>query len=241
MLQRTTYFSALCLSATLLSCSPGGSDSIPGELDYYTAYATIERLNPEEPETGLRSAINPNYLIKILDSNRLSKRVAQRILAEKLNDELMAPYLGLSPPPTLEELIKNHRRMIELSDSSIIKVGYQHPNADMAAKVANLFAEELMHYNRTLNIGSSPVEDLTYRVEAQSEKLAELESKLVAYREQPEYNAIVRELEVQGKFYEALKQRLAEEQAKESANAKSGDGKLRIIERADAANAERSK
>lgn len=69
------------------------------------------------------------------------------------------------------------------SDSSIIKVGYQHPSADMAAKVANLFVDGLMDYNRALNIGSSPVEDLTYLVEAQSEKLAELEAKLVAYRE----------------------------------------------------------
>ena len=217
----------------------------------------------------------------------------------------------------------------------------------MAAKVANLFVGELMHYNRALNIGSSPVEDLTYRIEAQSKKLAELESKRVAYREKHntvsknpiqlsegarreleqlneqkfkaknqldavelkwqlienyqnenkdlsslsfidattpeaikqaietvkneynaakadfketvlalseaeaeiirqsrvkvEYNAIVRDLEVQGKFYEALKQRLAEEQAKEQAKAKSGDGKIRIIERANAANAERSK
>ena len=120
MLQRTTHFSALCLSATLLSCSPGGSDSIPGESDHYTAYATIELIDSDKTETGIRSAINPNSSTKILESHSLSERVAQRILAEKLNDELMAPYLGLSPSPSLEELIKNHRRVVERSDSSII-------------------------------------------------------------------------------------------------------------------------
>lgn len=346
MLPRLTFFPVLCLSATLLSCSPSDSDPSPGESDHYTAYAAIEGLNSAETEIGIQSAINPNSLIRILESNRLSERVAQQILAEKLDEELMAPYLGNLPAPTLEELIKNHRRVIELSDSSIIKVGYQHPSADMAAKVANLFVDGLMDYNRALNIGSSPVEDLTYLVEAQSEKLAELEAKLVAYREKHntmgktqiqinasarhkleqlnaqkfqaknhldalelkwqliesyqnenrdlsvlsfigvttpdaikqaievikndynaakadfkataieleeveaeiinqsrvrvEYNALLRDLEVQGKFYQALKQRLEEEQAKERAKARLTDGKIRIIEMANAANAERS-
>ncbi len=67
----------------------------------------------------------------------------------------------------------------------MIGVGYNHPDPVMAARVANLFADEFINYNLTLNIDGSmkAVEDLRIRADQQKERVEELELKMAEYRE----------------------------------------------------------
>ena len=88
------------------------------------------------------------------------------------------------------ELLGKHRKVMPQRMSLMIGVAYTHPDPVIAARVANLFADEFINYNLTLNIDGSmkAVEDLRIRADQQKERVEELELKLAEYRE--ENNAV---------------------------------------------------
>ena len=101
----------------------------------------------------------------------------------------MAPYadaLSFTGPLTPVEVFGKNRKVLPQRISLMIGVAYTHPDALIAARVANLFADEFINYNLTLNIDGSmkAVEDLRIRADQQRERVEELELKLAEYREQ---------------------------------------------------------
>lgn len=72
----------------------------------------------------------------------------------------------------------------------MVNVAYTHPEPEIAADVANLFAEEFINYNLTENIDASmvAVEGLRIRADQQKERVEEIELKLAEYREK--HNAV---------------------------------------------------
>lgn len=162
----------------------------------YTAVAQVQLYrddpNPLGP-TGemdpsqIRSAEDLNTQISVFESGSIIQGVEQRI-QDDLRARFMAPYtdaLSLSGPLTPIEILGRNRKIVPRRMSLMINVAYSHPYPDVAAEVANLFAQEFIDYNLKLNIDSSmkDVEDLRIRADQQKERVEALDLKLAEYRE----------------------------------------------------------
>jgi succinoglycan biosynthesis transport protein ExoP len=161
----------------------------------YTAVAMVQLLRDDpsalattevEPNQ-IRSAEDLNTQLSVLNSSTIIKGVEKRLQGKEL-ERFMAPYadaLSLSGALTPLEVLGKHRKVTPQRMSLMIGVNYTHPDPVIAARVANLFADEFINYNLTLNIDGSmkAVEDLRIRADQQKERVEELELKLAEYRE----------------------------------------------------------
>lgn len=162
----------------------------------YTAVAQVQlyrddpsalEMNSETDPSQIRGAEDLNTQISVFESGSIIQGVEQRI-QDDLRDRFMAPYtdaLSLSGPLTPIEILGKNRKIMPRRMSLMINVGYSHPYPDVAAEVANLFAQEFIDYNLKLNIDASmrDVEDLRVRADQQKERVEELDLKLAEYRE----------------------------------------------------------
>ncbi|GHB97667.1 GumC family protein [Cerasicoccus arenae] len=122
----------------------------------------------------------------ILGSGVLISSVAERIKDED-RQLFMAPYkdqFSLSGPMSLEEVLQKYRTISPVRMTWIAAVSYLHPDPNIAAKVANYFADEYINYNVKLNIETSmrAVEDLRIRADHQREKVEEIRENINEYR-----------------------------------------------------------
>ena len=161
----------------------------------YTAVAMVQLLRDDpsamasaelEPNQ-IRSAEDLNTQISVLNSGTIILGVERRLQDDE-RERFMAPYadaLSFSGPLTPTDLLAKNRKVMPQRMSLMIGVGYTHPDPIIAARVANLFADEFINYNLTLNIDGSmkAVEDLRIRADQQKERVEELELKLAEYRE----------------------------------------------------------
>jgi len=162
----------------------------------YTAVAMVQLLRDDpsamasaelEPNQ-IRSAEDLNTQISVLNSGTIVRGVERRLQDDE-RERFMAPYadvLSFTGPLSPAELLGKNRKVMPQRMSLMIGVGYTHPDPIIAARVANLFADEFINYNLTLNIDGSmkAVEDLRIRADQQKERVEELELKMAEYREQ---------------------------------------------------------
>ena len=98
-----------------------------------------------------------------------------------------APYVkdGDAEALSVPGIIKRNRKIVPQRLSLVIAIQYDHPDASVAAKVANLFVDEYITYNARVRIDESmkAVDDLKVRAEEQRKKVDELAVKLQNYRE----------------------------------------------------------
>jgi capsular exopolysaccharide synthesis family protein len=166
----------------------------------YTAVAMVQLLrdDPSALQTAemepnqIRGAEDLNTQISVLNSGTIITGVEKRLQDDE-RERFMAPYtdtLSLSGPLSPVEILGKNRKVMPQRMSLMIGVGYTHPDPIIAARVANLFADEFINYNLTLNIDSSmkAVEDLRIRADQQKERVEDLELKMAEYRE--EHNAV---------------------------------------------------
>lgn len=157
-----------------------------------TASVQIFRRDPVIMQTQavmdneVRSAEDLNTQVKILESEAIIQKVADRLTG---NDLAMfkAPYEkdgALSHVP-ITTILRLNRKVVPQRLSLVIDVQYDHPDPVVAAKVANLFVDEYIAYNARMRIDESmkAVEDLKVRAEEQRSKVNELALALQAYRE----------------------------------------------------------
>jgi succinoglycan biosynthesis transport protein ExoP len=161
----------------------------------YTAVAMVQLLRDDpsamasaelEPNQ-IRSAEDLNTQISVLNSGTIVRGVERRLQDDE-RERFMAPYadaLSFTGPLSPADLLAKNRKVMPQRMSLMIAVGYTHPDPIIAARVANLFADEFINYNLTLNIDGSmkAVEDLRIRADQQKERVEELELKLAEYRE----------------------------------------------------------
>ena len=152
----------------------------------YTAVAMVQLLRDDpsamasaelEPNQ-IRSAEDLNTQISVLNSGTIVRGVERRLQDDE-RERFMAPYadaLSFSGPLTPTDLLAKNRKVMPQRMSLMIGVGYTHPDPITAARVANLFADEFINYNLTLNIDGSmkAVEDLRIRADQQKERVEEL-------------------------------------------------------------------
>lgn len=163
----------------------------------YTAATKIQLLrddpSPLQPMTELEpnkilSTEDFNTQIDILNSITIIKRVKERLKADELA-AFMEPYeektmAGVLVTPI--DVLGKNRRVLPQRMSLTVMVSYTHPDPIIAARIANLFAEEFRDYNQMLNIDSSirAVQALKERVEQQRDRVGEIELQIAEYREQ---------------------------------------------------------
>ena len=96
----------------------------------------------------------------------------------------------LGPRKTEEELLAENRTIAPERMSLIIRIVFEHPDPDMAATIANLFAQEYLNYTHHTRVQKilDSIDELRIKVAQQEAKVKELDKRLVEYREQ--YKAI---------------------------------------------------
>lgn len=137
-------------------------------------------------ENEIRSAEDLNTQVKLLESAAIIQKVAERLTGDELL-AFMKPYErgGSGDPITPIEVLGLNRKVFPLRQTLMIAVQYTHPDRLMAARVANLFAEEYLAYVARVRIDESmrAVEDLKQRADDQSKRVQELGINLQAYKE----------------------------------------------------------
>jgi polysaccharide biosynthesis transport protein len=137
-------------------------------------------------DTSIRSGEDLNTLLKIMESGLIIKRVADRITGDDLR-QFMAPFEKgrWGDPLTPLEVLGQNRRIAPLRMSLMVQVGYRHPDPIIAARIANMFVDELIQWNSRVRIDDTirGVEDLQVRVEQQKKRVEEQAIALQNYRE----------------------------------------------------------
>jgi len=160
----------------------------------YRSTATIQILRDDPSilhtkdvvDDAIRGAEDFQTQIQILESGALVSAVAERIKDED-RQQFMAPYqdsLSLSGPVSVEEVLSRNRSVSPLRMTWVAAVSYMHPDKNVAAKIANFFADEYINYNLKLNIETSmqAVEDLRLRAEHQRQKTEEIREAINEYK-----------------------------------------------------------
>ena len=137
-------------------------------------------------DSSIRGTEDLNTLVKVMESSLIIKRVADRITGEDLR-QFMAPYEKgrWGDPLTPLEVLGYNRTINPLRLSLVVQVSYKHPDPIIAARIANMFVDELIQWNSRVRIDDTirGVEDLQIRVEQQRKRVEEQAFALQAYRE----------------------------------------------------------
>lgn len=119
--------------------------------------------------TAIRSTEDFNTHVEVLNSGRMILAVAERIREDEKR-RLMAPYENrLGGSLTVQEVLQRNRRIAPSPSSLVINILYSHPDRDIAASIANYFADEYRAYTIRESIDTSmeQTEDLRVRAENQ--------------------------------------------------------------------------
>ncbi len=136
-------------------------------------------------DNDIRSAEDLNTQIKVIESFTIVQRVADRIKGDDLR-AFLAPYeKSTADTVFVADVIHRNRKVLPQRLTLVVMVAYQHPDRFVAAKVANLFAEEYLNNNQLLRtrFQTKAVEDLQTTVDDQRKKVDQLAQKLQSYKE----------------------------------------------------------
>jgi len=160
----------------------------------FLATTTVQVLREQETgaqfeevvDVSVRNIEDLNTQLKILESGNVIKRVAKR-LDGSLQQRFLAPFLNKDanePPPALESILKEDRKIVPLRLSLMVSIQYEHPDREIAAMVANLFAEEFINHNlsRRMEGSMKAVDTLKLRADQQNRKVQEIELKLNEFK-----------------------------------------------------------
>lgn len=161
----------------------------------YRAGATVQVLRTEDTKMQFQDVVdmsiksNEDFLtqMRIIESGSIVQRVADRLTDSELR-RFMAPYesdyVSLFEKRTPEEILAQNRKVEPIRMTLVVAIFYHHPDPEIAARIANYFAEEYIHYNTNLRIEGSmrAVEDLKGRAEQQRAKVEELELQIAEFK-----------------------------------------------------------
>lgn len=211
---RTPTYLALFLLLLSAGCTP----------KHYTATATIQLQQPTPNSLTSRASTRnqspEQWLageISILESATIILSVAQRLEDSPHITHFINPYPKEKTDNHTAIILGKHRSINADQARNTVSIHYAHQDPEVAAVVANYFAEEYLEYNRKINIDASmiEVEDLRLRAEIQQNRVETLELKLAELREAStaaqEYDTLLRELKIQQEFFMALTSRMTQE------------------------------
>jgi polysaccharide biosynthesis transport protein len=159
----------------------------------YTAFATLEmQRHVADTLTGSSDATaqissSEDFLTRV--EALKSQDIVQRV-ADAMTDEdrklLMAPFQSNSPlaqPQSIVQILGGSRRDIapERLTTDVV-VSFKHPNKEIAARVANLYAEQFVAYNEEINAtqAAQRVDELRQRAEEEKKKIQDIQGNMTA-------------------------------------------------------------
>ncbi|MBN1404844.1 MAG: polysaccharide biosynthesis tyrosine autokinase [Opitutales bacterium] len=148
----------------------------------------------EVSDSNVRNDADFNTEISIIEGVTIAQNVDRR-LKDAERRELLAPYAsqksfdGMVVNP-VQVLIEN-RNVFPKRMTLMVYIEYSHPNRDLAAKIANLFAEEYIGYKRSKNVEAAmrAVDELQEQINVQARKVNELEVQMVKMKEKYQTNS----------------------------------------------------
>ncbi|MDQ8188182.1 polysaccharide biosynthesis tyrosine autokinase [Pelagicoccus sp. SDUM812002] len=161
----------------------------------YKANASVQILRQEESRTQFDKVAEErvgntediNTQINLLSSMEIVERVAERV-KDELEQDFLAPYREIdqkSEDLSILGILWENRKIVPARLSLIVSVEYVHPNPEVAATVANLFADEMMAYFSSVRseVVVRAVQDLREQAEIQRRKVENIEKQLVDFKE----------------------------------------------------------
>jgi capsular exopolysaccharide synthesis family protein len=137
-------------------------------------------------DNEVRSAEDLNTQVKVLESGSIIQKVADRIKDSDLG-AFLAPYEkgDSGAQPLVPSILLRNRKIVPQRLSLVIAVQYEHPDPQIAAKVAEFFVDEYISYNARMRIEGSlkAYEELQIQADGQRRKVDEFAAKLQGYRE----------------------------------------------------------
>lgn len=158
-----------------------------------TATVEIFRRNPkvmnvqQVMDSEVKSAEDINTQVNILKSTTIMQRAFEKLKGNDLK-RFLAPYEGTQKegePLDVLKIIEENRDVVPQRLSLVVALKYQHPDKEIAAKVANLFADEYIAYTSRTRVDESlkAVQELEEKANEQREKVDAMARGLQAYRE----------------------------------------------------------
>src|SRR5581483_5252340 len=137
-------------------------------------------------ESNITGDVDFNTQIKVLESLTLAQNVAGRLTSEEVQ-QLIAPYKSRSGanPPVPVDIIYRNRQIVPQRLTLMIAIQFRHPDRKMAARIANLYAEEYIAYNTRLRVDESmkAVDELKDRADQQRRRVDEIANSLQNFRQ----------------------------------------------------------
>lgn len=167
----------------------------------YESVSSIQILRdvdrPVQDGTNMRSQLIQNTedfqtQIKLLESDEVVNYVKKQLKPEEIS-RLMAPYkdmISFGMKISEEAILKRNRSIVPGKMSLVVYISFMHPDKEIAARVANLYATQFIAYSRHTNSQEMlmMIDNLREKTAQQDAKVRELGVKLANYRE--EYKAM---------------------------------------------------
>ena len=158
-----------------------------------TATVQIFRRNPtvmqvqQVMDNEVRSAEDLNTQVNILRSTTIIDGVAKRLTPEQ-QSRLVAPYAtdaDSAAAPNIPAILELNRAIVPQRLSLMVSVQFRHPDAALAAVIADLFADEYIGYSAKTQVEGSlrAVVELEQRADEQRKKVDDIAKAIQAYRE----------------------------------------------------------
>jgi capsular exopolysaccharide synthesis family protein len=158
-----------------------------------------------------------NTQIKILESLNIVQAVDER-LKGSMRNRFMAPYekgldATLRGTRSVSEILYSNRGIAPVRLSLVVNILYTHPDPEIAAIVANYFAEEYIDFNRNKQIEGSlrAVDDLRSQADQQLAKIKEMELRLADFKEKYDTLSVERSQDIDNQQLISLNARLEQD------------------------------
>jgi capsular exopolysaccharide synthesis family protein len=139
-----------------------------------------------------------NTQMKILESIALLQSVANRMTPEE-TQRLTAPFKnGSDESMSPVTILFKGRKIIPQRASLMVAIQFRHPDRTIAARVANLIAEEYIGYNSRLRVEESmrAVDDLKDRADQQRKRVDEIANSLQSFRQRGNMISLVQSKDI---------------------------------------------
>jgi len=138
----------------------------------------------KDPTTEIVGPEEFNTRIRLMETRDIATAVAGRMSDEERNAFLL-PFRSnnpLQPEMTLIDRLLTRRTVSPGRLAYILQIGVEHPDPQLAAKVADYFAEEFINYNGRLNVEKAmkAVEELQQQEKEQGNKVEQIQADMNA-------------------------------------------------------------
>lgn len=162
----------------------------------YTSVATVQVLRQQDKSVQFEDVVDLtikneqdfNTQVELIKSIHLIRNVADRMKGD-MEARFLAPFLddrfAWLRDTSLPAVLMESRSITPIRQTLVVAIQVKHPDPELAADVANLFAQEFVNLNmaRRLEGSKDAMESLKQKAEAQRKLVEDLETALANFKE----------------------------------------------------------